>query len=158
MIAVYPGSFDPITVGHLDLIQRSSRLFSDIVVGIGTNSLKTPLFNAGERASLVKEACAGIDNVKVEIFGGLLVNFCKSIDCRVIVRGLRVLTDFEAELAMDHVNHMLDPDIETVYLGTRAESSFVSSSMVREIARHGGNITPLVPANVAAALKRKLSG
>jgi pantetheine-phosphate adenylyltransferase len=158
MIAVYAGSFDPVTIGHLDIIQRASRIFENLLVGIGTSSSKTPMLNAGERAALVSETCRGITNVKVDIFSGLLVDFCKMAKASVIVRGFRAVSDFETELAMAHVNYELDPDIETVFLPTKAKNSFVSSSVVREIARYGGDISSFVPPNVVAVLKRKLSG
>lgn len=158
MKAVYAGSFDPPSNGHLDIIQRASRVFEELIVGIGTNSSKIPLFNAGERFTLVTDACKGLGNVSVTIFLGLLVDYCKEIEATVIVRGLRAVSDFEAKLVLAHTNHKLHHEIDTFFLVTQPENSFVSSSMVREIARHGGNITPLVPANVAAALKRKLSG
>lgn len=158
MRAVYAGSFDPPTNGHLDIIQRASRVFDNLVVGIGTNSSKTPLFNAGERATLVTDACKGLNNVSVMIFRGLLVNYCKEVGASVIVRGLRAVSDFEAELAQAHTNHKLHPEIDTFFLVTQPENSFVSSSMVREVARFEGDISSFVPPNVVVALKRKLSG
>jgi pantetheine-phosphate adenylyltransferase len=158
MIAVYAGSFDPITVGHLDVIQRSSKLFENLVVGVGTNSAKSPLLTAGERQLVIREACSDLSNVTVNIFSGLLVNYCKEIGASVIVRGLRAVSDFEAELAMAHVNYMLDPEIETVFLDTKANNSFISSSMVKEIARNKGDFSKLVPPNVEVFLIRKLRG
>jgi pantetheine-phosphate adenylyltransferase len=158
MIAVYAGSFDPITVGHLDIIQRASRLFEILIVGIGTNSLKTPMLNAGERSALVTETCKGIPNVKVDIFSGLLVDFCGMSKAGAIVRGFRALTDFETELGMAHVNYELAPNIETVFLATKPNNSFVASSVVREIAKYKGNISAFVTPNVASYLARKLSG
>ena len=157
MIAVYAGSFDPPTTGHLDIIQRASRVFEELVVGIGTNSSKLPLLNAGERSTLVTDACKGLDNVSVTIFGGLLVDYCNTIKATVIVRGLRAVTDFEAELAAAHTNHKLHPEIDTFFLVTQPENSFVSSSMVKEVAMYGGEVSSFVPPNVVAALKRRLS-
>jgi pantetheine-phosphate adenylyltransferase len=158
MKAVYAGSFDPPTTGHLDIIQRASRVFDELIVGIGTNSSKTPLFNAGERSILVTDACTGLSNVTVVIFRGLLVDYCKKVEAPIIVRGLRAVSDFEAELAQAHTNHKLHPEVDTFFLVTQPENSFVSSSMVREVAKLGGDISPFVPLNVVAALKRKLSG
>lgn len=127
-------------------------------MGIGTNSSKIPLFNAGERSTLVTDACAGISNVSVVIFRGLLVDYCREAGVQVIVRGLRAVSDFEAELALAHTNHKLHPDIDTFFLVTQPENSFISSSMVREVAKFGGDISSFVPLNVVTALKRKLSG
>jgi len=158
MIAVYAGSFDPVTVGHWDIIQRSSKLFGGLIVGVGTNSAKSPLLTAGERQMLIKEACADLENIKVDIFSGLLVEYCKSVGAEVIVRGLRAVSDFEAELAMAHVNYMLNPNIETVFLDTKASNSFISSSMVKEIARNNGDFSKLVPKNVESYITRKLRG
>lgn len=158
MIAVYAGSFDPITVGHLDIIKRSSSLFGGLVVGVGTNSAKSPLLTAGERQMLIKEACADLENIKVDIFSGLLVEYCKSVGAGVIVRGLRATSDFESELAMAHVNYILNPSIETVFLDTKAANSFISSSTVKEIARNKGDFSKLVPPNVEVYLTRKLRG
>lgn len=158
MKAVYAGSFDPPTNGHLDIIQRASRIFDELIVGIGTNSSKEPLFNAGQRTTLVVDACTGFSNVSVIIFHGLLVDYCKEVGASVIVRGLRAVSDFEAELAQAHTNHKLHPEIDTFFLVTKPENSFVSSSMVREVARFGGDISSFVPPNVVGALKRKLFG
>lgn len=160
MKAVYAGSFDPPTNGHLDIIQRASRVFDKLIVGIGTNSSKLPFLNAGERATLVTDACASLKltNVSVSIFNGLLVNYCREVKATVIVRGLRAVSDFEAELALAHTNHKLYPDIDTFFLVTQPENSFVSSSMVREVARLGGDFSFFVPNNVVITVKRKLSG
>ena len=160
MKAVYAGSFDPPTNGHLDIIQRASRVFDELIVGIGTNSSKLPLLNAGERSTLVTDACRnlGLTNVTVTIFKGLLVEYCKEVEAKIIVRGLRALSDFEAELALAHTNHKLHPEVDTFFLVTQPENSFVSSSMVKEVAKHGGDISSFVPANVILALKRKLTG
>jgi len=135
-------------------------VFDELIVGIGTNSSKLSFLNAGERSTLVTDACASLKltNVSVSIFSGLLVNYCREIGANVIVRGLRAVSDFEAELALAHTNHKLYPDIDTFFLVTQPENSFVSSSMVKEVARHGGDISSFVPANVVTAMKRKLSG
>lgn len=157
MLAIYAGSFDPVTIGHLDIIQRASRIFEGLIVGVGTNSSKSPLLDSGERASLVSEACRGITNVKVEIFSGLLVDFCKMAKASIIVRGFRAVSDFETELGMAHVNYELDPSIDTIFLPTKTKNSFVSSSVVREVAKFKGDISAFVPPNVADYLMRKLS-
>lgn len=156
MIAVYAGSLDPITYGHFDVITRASKLFDHVVVGIGSNGSKTGLFIPGERQDLARAVCGGLPNVRVEIFNDLLVSFCKRQKAYVIVRGLRAVSDFEAELGMSQTNSCLDPDIETIFLATRPEFSFISSSMVKEIAKHGGPIDPYVHPIVAEAIKRKI--
>ena len=160
MIAIYAGTFDPPTNGHADIIQRASRVFDELIVGVGTNIGKNPLFNAGERSDLVRKISdnLGLKNVKVVIFSGLLVDFCREEKAGVIVRGLRAVTDFEAELAMAHTNSKLEKSIETFFLVTSPENSFVSSSMVREVARFKGDISSFVPPVVESAMKRKLAG
>lgn len=156
MIAVYAGSLDPITYGHFDIITRASKLFESVVVGIGVNGTKTPLFIPGERQELARAVCLGLPNVRVEIYKDLLVSFCKRQKARVIIRGLRAVSDLEAELGMSQVNEKLSPDIETVFLATRPEYSFISSSMVKELAKHGGPIDAYVHPIIAAALRSKV--
>ncbi len=158
MIAVYAGTFDPPTNGHRDVIVRASKVFEELAVGIGTGSGKTPLFIGGERLDLMRHICLDLPNVKVTLFQGLLVDFCRSIKAGVIVRGLRTVTDFEAELAMAHTNKVLAPEIDTFFLGATTNDSFVSSSMVREVARYNGDISKFVDPMVASALMRKLRG
>ena len=158
MKAVYAGTFDPFTNGHWDLVERSSHVFENLTIAVGNGSGKLPLLNAGERKTIITEAVGELKNVTVDIFDGLLVNYCKSIGAKIIVRGLRALSDFEAELAMAHTNYMLDHNIDTFFLVTKTENSYVSSSMVREVARLGGDITPFVPPYAAKFLLRKLRG
>jgi pantetheine-phosphate adenylyltransferase len=154
-IAVYAGSFDPPTLGHLDLIERASALFSDVVVGIGKNPSRNPLFTVDERCDLVRRASSHLPNVTVDSFDGLLVEFCRQKRASVIVRGLRAATDFEYELQIAHANADLDPSVDTVFLPTRTKNGFISASLVREIASHGGDVTRYAPALVCEALEKK---
>jgi pantetheine-phosphate adenylyltransferase len=154
-LAVYAGSFDPPTLGHLDLIERASALFSDVIVGIGRHPTRSPLFSVEERVALVSQVAAHLPNVTVEAFGGLLVEFCKEKKARVIVRGLRAATDFEYELQIAHANADLEPDIDTVFLPTRTKNGFISASLVREIASHGGDARRYAPSIVCEALAKK---
>jgi len=154
-LATYAGSFDPPTLGHLDLIERAAALFSDVVVGIGRHPSRHPLFTLEERLDLVRKISSHLPNVRVEGFDGLLIDFCKRIGARVIVRGLRAATDFEYELQIAHANADLDPEIDTIFLQTRTKNGFISASLVREIASHGGDVSRYAPAVVSAALKQK---
>jgi pantetheine-phosphate adenylyltransferase len=154
-LAVYAGSFDPPTLGHLDLIERASALFSDVIVGIGRHPSRHPLFTVDERLDLVRRVSAHLPNVTVEAFDGLLIHFCQAKKARVIVRGLRAATDFEYELQIAHANADLEPDVDTVFLPTRTKNGFISASLVREIASHGGDVTRYAPALVVEALVGK---
>ncbi|MDX2051927.1 MAG: pantetheine-phosphate adenylyltransferase [Polyangiaceae bacterium] len=154
-IAIYPGSFDPPTNGHLDLVERASKLFARVVVAVGVNPQRAPLFTLEERRSLLTQICAPFSNVEVDVFDGLLVQYGKRMGARVIVRGLRAGTDFEYELQIAHANADLEPDIDTVFLPTRTNYGFVSASLVREIARHGGDVSRLAPPEVCQALLQK---
>jgi pantetheine-phosphate adenylyltransferase len=154
-LAVYAGSFDPPTQGHLDLIERSSSLFSDVIVGLGRHPTRNPLFSIDERMELVKTITAHMPNVRVESFDGLLIDFCKEVNARIIVRGLRAATDFEYELQIAHANADLHPDVDTVFLPTRTNYGFISASLVREIASHGGDVSRYAPAAVCVALAEK---
>ena len=156
-LAVYAGSFDPPTTGHLDLIDRASALFSDVIVGIGRHPSRSPLFTVEERLELVKRVSAHLQNVSVEAFDGLLIDFCKRKKARVIVRGLRAATDFEYELQIAHANADLEPDVDTVFLPTRTKNGFISASLVREIASHGGDVSRYAPGVVCEALTRKFA-
>jgi pantetheine-phosphate adenylyltransferase len=156
-LAVYAGSFDPPTLGHLDLIERASALFSDIIVGIGKHATRSPLFTVSERVDLVQQVSAHLPNVRVEAFEGLLIDYCRRIGARVIVRGLRAATDFENELQIAHANADLDPSVDTIFLPTRTRNGFISASLVREIASHGGSVARYAPAVVCEALSRKFS-
>ena len=155
--AVYAGSFDPATLGHLDLIERASALFEHVIVAIGVHPTKNPLFSADERVELLKEITKHPPNVEVDRFGGLLINYCTSKNAGIIVRGLRVTTDFEYELQNAHANADLNPKVDTVFLPTRTRHGFVSSSLVREIASHGGDVSRYAPPVVCEALTRKFT-
>jgi pantetheine-phosphate adenylyltransferase len=153
--AVYAGSFDPVTFGHTAIIQRASRLYRDVTVAVGINPNKKGLFTYEERKALLEQALTGVANVKVEQFEGLLIDYCRSIDAGVIVRGLRVLTDFEYELQLGMANRDLAPELETVFMFTESTHVYISSSLVKEIAMNKGDFTRYVPAGVVSALKAK---
>ena len=157
MIAVYAGSFDPPTQGHLDLVQRASRLFPRVVVAVGRNPERRGLFSVDERLQLLRTMCGDLPNVEVAAFQGLLIEYVKRLGARVIVRGLRAGTDFEYELQIAHANADLDPDVDTVFLPTRTNYGFISASLVREIASHGGNVSRYAPPPVCAALAAKFA-
>lgn len=149
MIAIYPGSFDPVTLGHLDIIERGSQLFSVIIVAVLRNPNKTPLFSVQQRLEQIRQSTIHLDNVEVDAFEGLTVEYAQMHKAKVLLRGLRAISDFEVELQMAHTNKTLSTEIETVFLATSNEYSFLSSSVVKEIARFGGSINHLVPPHVA---------
>lgn len=149
MLAIYPGSFDPVTLGHLDIIERGCRLFDRVIVAVLRNPNKTPLFTVPERINQIRQATQHLTNLEVDSFDGLTVNYARMKQATVLLRGLRVLSDFEMELQMAHTNKTLSVEIETVFLATSNEYSFLSSSLVKEIARFGGQIDHLVPPHVA---------
>ncbi len=149
MIAIYPGSFDPITFGHLDIIQRGSRLFEKVIVAVVRNPNKSPMFAIAERVAQIRQATAHLNGIEVDSFDGLTVEYARLRGATVLLRGLRVLSDFEMELQMAHTNKTLSQQIETVFLATSNEYSFLSSSVVKEIARFGGSVDHLVPQHVA---------
>ena len=153
--AVYPGSFDPVTKGHLDIIKRATRMFDKLIVGVLINSAKTPLFTIEERVELLRECCKDIPNVEVQSFEGLTVNFAKANHATVMVRGLRAVTDFENEIQLAQTNHALLPGIETVFLATSIKWSYLSSTVVREAAHYGHDVSKFVTPNVEAALLKK---
>jgi len=151
--AIYPGTYDPVTNGHVDVIQRAARIFDRVVVGVVDNPHhKTPLFPVGERVAMLREAL-DIENVEVDVFKELVVEFARRWDAKAIVKGLRVLSDFEYEFQMNQLNRTLAPEIETVYVMASPQVSFVSSSGVKEIAAFGGNVEELVPPAAARRLK-----
>lgn len=154
--AVYPGTFDPVTNGHLDIIRRGSRLFTSVVVAILRNPEKVPLFSVSERATLVSEAVRDLPNVRVDSFEGLLVDYARSQGARVIVRGLRAVSDFEFELQMAMMNRKMNDAVETVFMMPSESYSYVSSRLVREVVMLGGSVDSLVPETVARALAGKL--
>ena len=154
--AIYPGSFDPVTLGHLDIIRRSASIADELIVGILNNKAKTPLFSVGERVRMLEEVTKDFPNVKIIPFEGLLVEFAKQMDAKVIVRGLRAITDFEYELQMSQTNQKIEPEIETLFLTTSLEFSFLSSTTVKEVASFGGDITQFVPEVIVKKIKEKL--
>ncbi len=154
MKAIYPGSFDPITLGHLDVIERGCRLFEQVIVAVLKNPNKTPLFSVQERLEQIRQSTQHLLNVEVDSFEGLTVNYAQMREAQVLLRGLRALSDFEVELQMAHTNNTLSKEIETVFLATSNEYSFLSSSQVKEIARFGGCVDHLVPQHVAIEIYR----
>lgn len=150
--AIYPGTFDPITNGHIDLVQRATRLFDKVIVGVAESAGKQPVLPIDERIQLARDALKEIHNVEVCGFNNLLVQFVQQQSASVIIRGLRAVSDFEYEFQLASMNRHLDANVETVFLTPAEQYSYISSSLVREIAKLGGDITPFVPANVAAAL------
>ncbi len=154
--AIYPGSFDPITNGHLDLLHRASGLFDELIVAVARDNAKQSLFTVEERVALLEGATTEIPHLRVVPFGGLLVNFARSQDATAIVRGLRAVSDFEFEFQLALMNRKLDPHLETMFLMPREELTYISSRLVKEIARLGGDIDQFVPPNVAEALRNKL--
>ncbi|WP_330202726.1 pantetheine-phosphate adenylyltransferase [Cyanobacterium sp. Dongsha4] len=157
MIAIYPGSFDPITLGHLDLIKRSSILFEKVIVAVLKNPNKKPLFSIEKRVQQITQCVNNIPNIEVDSFTGLTVEYAKKKKAGVLLRGLRVMSDFEQELQMAHINKTLENSLETVFLATNTELSFISSSVVKEIAKLGGEIEHLVPPTIAEDLRIYLS-
>jgi pantetheine-phosphate adenylyltransferase len=151
-IAIYPGTFDPPTNGHVDIVQRAARLFDRVVVGIGTNPAKKTFFSDEERIALMTEACGALKNVEVRGFDTLTVEFARSVGARFVIRGIRVLSDFEFEFEMANMNRRLAPEIEMVFLMTAPEYLFLSASRVKELAAFGASVEGMVPANVAKKL------
>lgn len=143
--AIYPGSFDPMTFGHLDIIERSSKLVDELVVGVLNNSAKNSLFSVDERVSMIREMTKDLSNVTVGSFDGLLVDYMNEIDASIIVRGLRAVTDFEYELQIAQTNHVQNENIETIFLTTNLNYSYLSSTIVKEFASYGGDISKFVP-------------
>ena len=154
--AVYPGSFDPITNGHLDIIKRASKMYDTLIVAILINQEKRPLFSLEERVERIKEATKDLGNVKVDYFSGLFVDYCMKKEINVSIRGLRAMSDFEIELQMAHINDVLSKSsLETVFLATSTKYSYLSSSVVKEIAMFGGDYSNLVPKNVCEKIRQK---
>ena len=154
-IAIYPGSFDPVTRGHLDIIKRASRVSDKLIIGVLNNSAKTPLFTVEKRVELIRECVADLPNVQVESFDGLTVDFARQHHATVIVRGLRAVTDFENEIQIAQLNHSLRPRIDTLFFATSVKWSYLSSTIVRECARYHEDVSKFVTPNVEAALAEK---
>jgi len=155
---IYPGTFDPITNGHVDLIERACRLFDRVVIGIAHSEKKKPLFTLEERIELAEQSLTGLDNVKITGFSNLLIDFARENGARCALRGLRAVADFEYEFQLANMNRARYPEFESVFLTPAEHLSFISSSLVREIAGLRGDITPFVPPPVAAALQKRFSG
>lgn len=154
---IYPGTFDPITNGHLDLITRAASLFDEVIVGVASSDSKQPMFDLNERVALIVEITQTLDNVRVVGFSGLLAHFARQQQARVLIRGLRTVSDFEYESQLSNMNRHLMPELETVFLTPAPENSFISSSLVKDVVRHGGDISQFVPAAVAHAITEKLT-
>jgi pantetheine-phosphate adenylyltransferase len=156
-LALYPGSFDPLTHGHLDVAERASKLTDTLIIGVAINPLKDPVFTIDERVQMVKHATEHLGNVRVEKLDGLLVNFANKVGAQTIIRGLRAVSDFDYEFQMALTNRNLSKEIDTIFLVTSPEYSFLSSTMIKQIARLGGDITPFVPEEVACKIKEKFA-
>jgi len=157
-IAIVPGSFDPVTNGHLDIIRRTSALFDKVYVSILSNSSKKPLFSVEERVDMIKRVARNLDNVFVESFSGLLVDYAKQKNASFIVKGLRAVTDFEYEFQMALINKQLAPEIETFFITTNCQFSYLSSSIVKEVAKFNGDLTEMVPLEIINDIQNKIGG
>lgn len=155
-VAVYPGSFDPVTFGHMDIIRRAAELVDTLVVGVLINQAKTPLFSVDERVKMIRIVTDGISNVEVESFSGLAVDFAKEKGAEFIVRGLRAITDFEFELQLAQTNRIMNPDIDTIFLTTSLQYAYLSSTTVKEVASYGGDISHFVPPAVLSEMAEKM--
>lgn len=154
--AVYPGSFDPVTYGHLDIIRRAAKMFDCLIIAVLNNSAKSPLFTADERVRMIREITADIPNLRIEKFDGLTIEFCHKMNAQFMVRGLRAVTDFEYELQIAQTNRVIAPDIDTVFLTTNLKYSYLSSSIVKEIASYSGDIHSFVDPMVEKEIRRKI--
>ena len=154
--AIYPGSFDPVTYGHLDIIRRSCKIVDELVVGVLNNNAKMPLFSVEERVNILEKATLDIPNVEVKPFEGLSVNFARENHAQVIIRGLRAVTDFEYELQMAQTNRVLAPDVDTVFLTTSLEYAYLSSTILKEVAHFGGDLSKFAPREITDAVIEKL--
>ncbi|MDD6037901.1 MAG: pantetheine-phosphate adenylyltransferase [bacterium] len=153
--AIYPGSFDPVTNGHIDIIRRSANMVDELFVGVLNNSAKNSLFSVDERVSMIKEITTDLPNVRVVSFDGLLVDYAREINANIIIRGLRAVTDFEYELQIAQTNHVENPAIETIFLTTSLQYSYLSSTIVKEFAAYGGDISQFVPETIVARIYNK---
>lgn len=157
-ICVYPGSFDPVTRGHMDIITRAAKLFPEVVVAVLINPAKAGSFTMEKRLDMLRRACAHLENVRVDHFDGLLVDYMHKTGANVVVRGLRAVSDFESEFQMAQVNHQMAPDVETLFMMTSPECAYLSSSVVREIARFGGDISGFVPSCILEEVQDIING
>ncbi len=153
--AIYPGSFDPVTYGHLDIIERASKVVDELIIGVLVNQKKTPMFTMEERLEILKETTKDFPNVTVQTFEGLTVDFAKANDAKLIIRGLRAVTDFESEMQIAQTNHSINPDIDTMFFTTRLEYAFLSSTIAKEVAFYGSDVSKLVPPVVAEKFREK---
>ncbi len=156
--ALYAGTFDPVTYGHLDVVRRAAALFNKVIVGVSVNPRKAPVFSTEERVEMLQESCEDWEGVEVAVVSGLVVEFAKDVGARVLVRGLRAVSDFESELQMASTNHALAPEVETVFFTPAPEYHYLSASLVSDIARFGGDVTRFVPEHVGRRLREKLGG
>ncbi len=155
--AIYPGSFDPLTYGHIDMIRRASRMVDELVVAVLINSAKKPLFSINERVSMIEESFPDLSNIKVTSFEGLTAEFARNAGADIIVRGLRAVTDFEYELQIAQTNRVISPQLDTIFLTTSLEYAYLSSTIVREVASYGGDISKFVPPHIAEKVYQKYS-
>lgn len=156
--AVYPGSFDPVTFGHLDIIERASRVVDEVIVAVLVNSSKNPLFTIEERVGMLQQVTEHFSNVRIETFQGLTVDFARKVGANIMVRGLRAVSDFESEMQIAQTNHSLNPETDTVFFTTSLEYAFLSSTIVREVASYGSDVSNMVPDAVAKKLRERFSG
>ena len=154
--AIYPGSFDPVTLGHLDVIERSAKMVDHLIVGVLNNNTKSPLFSVDERVNMLNEVTSHLPNVEVVSFRGLLVDFMEKNGIDVTIRGLRAITDFEYELQMAQTNRVLAPDVDTVFMTTSLEYAYLSSTIMKEVAQFGGDLSKFAPPEITAAVKARL--
>lgn len=152
---IYPGSFDPVTLGHCDIITRSSQIFDRLIVGVLKNNAKSPLFSVQERVNMLKKVTIGLANVEIQSFDGLLIDFARRNGANVVIRGLRAITDFEYELQIAQMNRVIAPEIDTMFLTSNLKYAYLSSSTVKEVARFGGDITAFLHPDIAELVKRR---
>ncbi|GAB58151.1 pantetheine-phosphate adenylyltransferase [Rheinheimera nanhaiensis] len=155
--AIYPGTFDPLTNGHADLVQRAARMFDQVIVGVAANPSKQPLFSLDERVALAQQAFSNISNVRVIGFSGLLAKFAEQQNAQVLIRGVRAVADFEYEFQLASMNRQLNPALDSIFMTPSEKNTFISSTLVKEVCRHGGDISSFVPTHVEQALKSKLN-